>query len=94
MILNPEKYHTFGNWKHLKSIEKAIADKKLKEMGCELVRHAGDHDWYTNPKTKQSQPVPRHKEINEDLKKSLFEIDFGISVNLLICDYNMIHQKM
>ncbi|HHT9116423.1 MAG: type II toxin-antitoxin system HicA family toxin [Planctomycetes bacterium] len=43
--------------------------KLLEEMGCILVRHGGRHDWYTNTKTKQSQPVPRHNEINEKLSK-------------------------
>ena len=28
--------------------------KKLKEIGCVLVRHGAEHDWFTNPKTKQS----------------------------------------
>ncbi|MGR3309631.1 MAG: type II toxin-antitoxin system HicA family toxin [Candidatus Brocadiales bacterium] len=47
--------------------------KLLDEMGCILVRHGGRHDWYTNPKTKQSQPVPRHNEINENLAKSIIK---------------------
>lgn len=33
----------------------------------------GKHDWYTNPMTKQSQPVPRHNEINEQLAKSIIK---------------------
>ncbi|MBN1999510.1 type II toxin-antitoxin system HicA family toxin [candidate division KSB1 bacterium] len=41
--------------------------KKLQEMGCVLVRRGGAHDWYTNPDTKRSQPVPRYVEINENL---------------------------
>ena len=45
--------------------------KRLEEMGCVLIRHGGTHDWYTNQETKQSQPVPRHKEINENLAKSI-----------------------
>ena len=45
--------------------------RKLEEMGCVLVRHGGNHDWYTNPATKKSQPVPRHNEINEHLAKSI-----------------------
>jgi predicted RNA binding protein YcfA (HicA-like mRNA interferase family) len=45
--------------------------RKLEEMGCVLVRHGGNHDWYTNPATKKSQPVPRHNEINEYLAKSI-----------------------
>lgn len=41
--------------------------RKLEEAGCELVRHGGNHDWYRDPKTGTSQPVPRHREINEFL---------------------------
>jgi len=42
-------------------------------MGCALVRHGAEHDWYTNPSTNQSQPVPRHREINEYLAKSIIK---------------------
>jgi len=45
----------------------------LQQMGCSLARNGGQHDWYTNPKTKQSQPVPRHTEINEMLAKSIIK---------------------
>ena len=37
--------------------------KNLEKMGCIFVRHGGKHDWYQNPKTKISQPIPRHREI-------------------------------
>ena len=47
--------------------------KRLEEMGCTLTRHGGKHDWYTNEETKQSQPVPRHKEINENLARSIIK---------------------
>lgn len=47
--------------------------KKLTAMGCLLVRSKGPHDWYTNPVTKQSQPVPRHAEINDFLAKSIIK---------------------
>ncbi len=47
--------------------------KRLEEMGCVLVRHGGKHDFYTNFKTKQSQPVPRHNEITETLAKSIIK---------------------
>ncbi|PYS46778.1 MAG: addiction module toxin, HicA family [Acidobacteria bacterium] len=43
----------------------------MEEFGCVLVRHGAQHDWYTNPVTKQSQPIPRHNEINENLAKSI-----------------------
>ncbi len=45
--------------------------KRLLDMGCVLTRHGGKHDWYTNPVTKTSQPVPRHTEINEGLAKHI-----------------------
>ena len=38
---------------------------RLQQMGCVLIRHGGRHDWYQNPKTGESQPVPRHVEIKE-----------------------------
>ena len=47
--------------------------KKLESLGCHLSRHGGKHDWYTNEITKQSQPVPRHREINEQLAKSIIK---------------------
>ena len=46
---------------------------RLEKIGCVFVRHGGSHDWYSNPKTKQSQPIPRHNEINENLAKSIFK---------------------
>ncbi len=45
--------------------------KLLEEFGCFLARHGAKHDWYTNPTTKQSQPVPRHNDINENLARSI-----------------------
>ena len=47
--------------------------KQLEKMGCVFVQHGGSHDWYSNPKTKQSQPIPRHNEINENLAKSIIK---------------------
>jgi mRNA interferase HicA len=47
--------------------------KAIESMGCVLVRHGARHDWYTNPATRQSQPVPRHNEINEQLAKSILK---------------------
>ena len=34
----------------------------------------GEHDWYQNPKTKVSQPMPRHREINERLAKHIIKM--------------------
>ncbi|MFZ2923104.1 MAG: type II toxin-antitoxin system HicA family toxin [Desulfosalsimonadaceae bacterium] len=52
--------------------------KRIEDMGCVLVRQGGAHDWYTNPATKQSQPVSRHIEINENLAKSIIKKLSGI----------------
>jgi predicted RNA binding protein YcfA (HicA-like mRNA interferase family) len=47
--------------------------RKLEALGCSLVRHGGKHDWYRNPKNGISQPVPRHKEVNELLAKHILK---------------------
>jgi len=47
--------------------------RRLEDFGCVLIRHGARHDWYTNLKTKQSQPIPRHTEINENLAKSIIK---------------------
>ena len=43
--------------------------KRLEKADCVFIRHGGKHDWYRNQKTKISQAVPHHKEINENLAK-------------------------
>jgi len=47
--------------------------KKLADLGCEPIRHGGKHDWFQNTQTKVCQPVPRHREINENLAKSILK---------------------
>jgi mRNA interferase HicA len=47
--------------------------RKLEALGCVLVRHGGKHDWYCNPKTNMSQPVPRHREVNENLARHVLK---------------------
>ena len=47
--------------------------KKISKSGCILIRHGGRHDWYQNPVTKMSQPVPRHREIKESLAKHIIK---------------------
>ena len=48
--------------------------RALEKMGCVLIRHGAKHDWYQNPRTRISQPVPRHREINEHLAKRIIKI--------------------
>ena len=47
--------------------------REIEKIGCVLTRHGGKHDWYTNPRTHTSQPVPRHAEINERLARSIIK---------------------
>jgi|TARA_B110000116_G_C16397721_1_gene385912 mRNA interferase HicA len=47
--------------------------KKIEQMGCTFIRHGGRHDWYQNPETGNCQPIPRHREINELLAKSILK---------------------
>jgi predicted RNA binding protein YcfA (HicA-like mRNA interferase family) len=51
--------------------------KQIESMGCSLVRHGAKHDWYINPETKKSQPVPRHNEINEILARHILKMLSG-----------------
>ena len=48
--------------------------KEIENMGCVFIRHGGKHDWYQNPKTKVSQPVPRHRKINENLARHIVKM--------------------
>ena len=41
--------------------------RQIEQAGGVFVRHGGRHDWYRNPQTGVSQPIPRHREINEHL---------------------------
>jgi predicted RNA binding protein YcfA (HicA-like mRNA interferase family) len=55
-------------------MKRRILIKKIENAGGVLIRHGGNHDWYQNPKTKMSQPVPRHKEINEFLATHILKM--------------------
>lgn len=48
--------------------------RAIEEIGCVLIRHGGRHDWYQNPETKISQPVPRHSEIKDSLAKHILKM--------------------
>jgi len=48
--------------------------KQIEQLGCVLTRHGGKHDWYQNPNTKISQPVPRHREIVDSLAKHILKM--------------------
>ena len=46
---------------------------ELERMGCVLLRNGAKHDIYHNPGTGKSEPVPRHREINELLAKKILK---------------------
>jgi len=48
--------------------------RELEKMGCVLIRQGTKHDWYQNPRTKVSQPVPRHREIKEHLARHIIKM--------------------
>jgi len=48
--------------------------RRLTEMGCALIRHGAKHDWYQNPATNVTQPVPRHTEIKDPLAKHIIKM--------------------
>ena len=48
--------------------------EELEAAGCVFARHGGRHDWYRNPETRVSQPVPRHNEIKEHLARHIIRV--------------------
>lgn len=48
--------------------------KKVESFGCVLIWHGNKHDWYTNPETGVSQPIPRHREIKEQLARHIIKM--------------------
>ena len=47
--------------------------RRLEEEGCVLVRSRGGLDIYRNVITGVTQPVPRHREINEITARSIIK---------------------
>jgi len=48
--------------------------RTIEATGCVLICHGGKYDWYQNPTTKVSQPLPRHREIKETLAKHIIKM--------------------
>lgn len=46
---------------------------ELERGGCILLRHGAKHDIYHQPRTGRSEPVPRHRELNEFLAKKILK---------------------
>lgn len=48
--------------------------KIIEGTGCILIRHGAKHDWYRNPNTGVSQPIPRHLEIDQNLARHIIRM--------------------
>jgi mRNA interferase HicA len=46
---------------------------KIEKSDCVLLRHGAKHDIYHNPSTGKTEPVPRHREINERLAQKILK---------------------
>ena len=46
---------------------------ELERAGCVILRHGAKHDIYHNPASGKSEPVPRHREVNELLAKKILK---------------------
>ena len=45
--------------------------KQLAEKGAIFIRHGSNHDIFIQPKTENTEPVPRHNEIKEFIAKKI-----------------------
>jgi predicted RNA binding protein YcfA (HicA-like mRNA interferase family) len=48
--------------------------REIEKNGCVLIRHGSRHDWYQNPRTGVSQPVPRHREVVLPLARHILKM--------------------
>lgn len=55
-------------------MKRRLLVKKIEAKGCVLSRHGVRHDWYINPETNISQPIPRYSDINENLAKHILKM--------------------
>jgi mRNA interferase HicA len=55
-------------------MKRAELIRDIEKRGCVLIRHGAKHDWYQNPNTRISQPIPRHREITDSLAKHILKM--------------------
>ncbi|MBI1918445.1 MAG: type II toxin-antitoxin system HicA family toxin [Planctomycetes bacterium] len=60
-----------GSWSSHEGVDLI---RTIEGFGCVLIRHGAKHDWYRNPVTGVSQPVPRHREIKERLAQRIIRM--------------------
>ncbi len=52
-------------------MERVDLIRTVEQVGCVLIQQGGKHDWYQNPAMSITQPIPRHREINENLARAI-----------------------
>mgnify|MGYP000889431358 CR=1 FL=1 len=52
-------------------MKRRVLLKQIEDAGCVLLRRGSRHDIYHNPNTGRSEPLLRHREINEILAKRI-----------------------
>jgi len=55
-------------------VKRAELVKAIERLGGILIRHGAKHDWYRNPSTGISQPVPRHREVKDRLARHILKM--------------------
>lgn len=55
-------------------MKRADLIQQLEKMGCVLIRHGANHDWYHNPGTRMSQPVLVDRGIQDHLARHIIRI--------------------
>ena len=54
-------------------MKRAELIKQLTEKGVVFVRHGSNHDIYLQPKSGNTEPVPRHNEIKEFMARKILK---------------------
>jgi len=54
-------------------MKRAEIIKQLAEKGAIFIRHGSNHDIYVQPKTGNTEPVPRHNEIKEFIARKILK---------------------
>ena len=64
-------FKAYNICKGVRKTKRADLIKLLEKNGWYLKRNGGNHDLYTNGK--ESETIPRHKEINENLARAIIK---------------------
>jgi mRNA interferase HicA len=53
------------------SVKRQELESALRALGWHFLKHGGNHDLWAHPQRSRKLAVPRHKEVNEYLARSL-----------------------